>query len=535
MDEKAIEAAPAVVTSPENNTPAVEDDSHSPMELSNNVDQINSPKPDGVEQMDTPPSLKDDSAVATPADEENDEVPEDYEDDKGGLFGEGSDEEQEDIEIDVPIRRALDDIELDSGDDEGHTDPLKINNDTDDESDKYEGAINVAKVVLPSTITPKGSDGQTYLLKIPKFIALEPTAFDPETFELSTTDDQPKDGSVTGFSARAAMNAIRWRHSPTDPSQIQSNARIIKWSDGSMTLQLAGSPETQYELDVKPLAAPIHDEQGQPVPYDPKKDTHTYLVAPVESDDILRITNHLTGAIAVMPSAQADAESLARLHQSLMSKRLVVPISDGRNMITVTEDPELAKRKAEQAEREQLRQQKKIQNTMAREMERSRPLTRLGPSRRGGAGLSVGGLEDSGDGSVFNKGSKARRAQPAARKPARRGRYSDDEDDDMPRFRSKEDEYDKTDDFLADSDEEEDAEFEEDDNDDDDLGGSEEDEEMTEEKSKKTKGKLSREKTSTKPTGSPKTKHDEDDKEKTSVPNARGKRRRAIVDDDEDE
>ncbi len=336
-----------------------------------------------------------------------------------------------------------------------------------------------------------------------------------------------------GFSARAAaLNTIRWRHSPADPSHIQSNARIVKWTDRSMTLQLAGNPEIHYELDVKPLAAPTHDEHENPVRYDPKKDSHTYLAAPMESSQMLRITNHITGAITVTPSAQANAETLARLQQSMISRRPVAVASNNRNMITVTEDPELAKRKAEQAEKERERQQRKMQNTLAREMERSsRPLARSGLSQ-GNAGLSIGSLEGSAAGGLLSKGKKARRAKPAPRRAAR-SRYSDDEDEE-PRYRTKEDEYDKTDDFLADSDEEEDAEFEDDDEDDDLEVGEGSEEEVVEEE-KKTKGKLDREKTSAKAASSPKRKANGDDKEEAAGgPGARGKRRRVIVDDDEE-
>ncbi len=93
MAEKEAEAASAAASSPENDTPAIEDNSQSAMQASNDVDQVDSPKPDGADKIATP-SIEDNSAAETPAgEEEDDEVPE-YDDDKGGLFGEGSDEDE---------------------------------------------------------------------------------------------------------------------------------------------------------------------------------------------------------------------------------------------------------------------------------------------------------------------------------------------------------------------------------------------------------------------------------------------------------
>jgi len=43
-----------------------------------------------------------------------------------------------------------------------------------------------------------------------------------------------------------ALINIRWRKSPSAPKQLQSNARILRWSDSSLTLQLASNPTTQY-------------------------------------------------------------------------------------------------------------------------------------------------------------------------------------------------------------------------------------------------------------------------------------------------
>ena len=265
---------------------------------------------------------------------------------------------------------------------------------------------------------------------------------------------------------------------------------MLHWSDGSFTLQLASNPREQFELNTKPLAPPQHSplrptangvNQGQyanGIPaYDSRLDSHTYLAAPHESAGLIRITNQITASLGVQTSSDQDDDALARLQESLAAatKGNKAAPDGGLAIITISEDPELAKKKAEVAEKEKVRAQRRRQVQEERERDRAnRVLGRAGP-RMGGlsAGLTVGGLED-------DDGMGATRARPSKpkRKPRRRNsEYSDDEDDFRGRGRTKEDEYDEDDGFLVGSDEEPEIvpdESEEEVDMDDDLGGEEE-------------------------------------------------------------
>ena len=297
-----------------------------------------------------------------------------------------------------------------------------------------------------------------------------------------------------------------------------------------MTLQLANNPTAQFELPAKPLVPPSM-LSAKPLPtskyggrsthqkYDPRLDSHTYLTAPHESAGLLRVTNHITSSLTVLPSSDINDEALTKLQQSVAAAtRGSRTNADGSlNLITVTEDPELAKKRAELAERDRFRQQKKLQMSIMRETERAnRSLARNGLVKGAAGALSVGALEDD----DARAPTKARAQRPGARKRGTRGKDSDD-DDDLPRGRTREDEYDKTDDFLVDSDEE-DEEFEGDGEDEDEEEavdeGSEDDE--VPQKSRSPKRQRPEENGGTKqetPTGS------------------RSKRRRVIEEDEDDE
>src|SRR5207237_3487510 len=96
---------------------------------------------------------------------------------------------------------------------------------------------------------PEPSDGELYLFKVPRFLEIEPTAWNHKNFQPPTTDHHSKGPPSEHFSAyNTAMTTIRWRRSPSNPSQLQSNARILRWSDGSLTLQFASDPLSQYEI-----------------------------------------------------------------------------------------------------------------------------------------------------------------------------------------------------------------------------------------------------------------------------------------------
>ena len=308
------------------------------------------------------------------------------------------------------------------------------------------------------------------MLQFPSFIGISPECFTLKNFKPPNTDHHSSEPPSSTFSAyQTSINTIRWRHSPSNPRKTQSNARILRWSDGSLTLQLASNPREQFELAAKPLAQPQSNPtkptptsinrsryQGPgPGPYNSRLDSHTYLAAPHEFGEIVRLTNHITASLAVQSSSDQDDEALARLQQSLAAAQKGNKNTSvgGLAVISISEDPELAKKRAELAEKEKSRMQRRMQVQQDRESIRNNNVLKRSGLRTGGmgAGLTVGGLEDE-DGMATTKG---RIGKPKSRKPRRRNsEYSEDEEDFRGRGRTREDEYDEEDGFLVGSDEE---------------------------------------------------------------------------------
>src|SRR5215471_1708935 len=212
---------------------------------------------------------------------------------------------------------------------------------------------------------------------MPNFLTIESEDFNPENYV------------APPFSS--ASTSLCWRFDPTKGRHIQSNARIVRWSDGSLTLQLASNPKEQYRMPSKRLARSNTPNKARD--YDSELDSHAYLGAAAESSSVFRITSHLTSSLTILPSTVETDDAVQRLKESLAAAvRGGKKNADGTvTMFDVTEDPELAKKQAELAEREKLREARKRQMAADRDLDRAR---RVGVyARTGGAGLTIAGLE----------------------------------------------------------------------------------------------------------------------------------------------
>lgn len=363
-------------------------------------------------------------------------------------------------------------------------------------------------------------------------MTIEPDAWQTTTFQPPTTDHHSKAAPTATFSAyNTALSTIRWRHSPSNPSELQSNARINRWSDGSVTLQLASDPSTQYEIDGNPLAPPQRNPikptptsvaPGQKVSqkYDQTKDAFTYLVVPVESAESLRVTHKITAGLTVRQTESVTDDAIERLQAALSQAANATKVGGASGQLEATEiDPELQRKQAEIAEKLQMRDRKKREHAVERERLRTdRTLGRAGLSSSRFGGLNVGMLEDGEEESRGRSQGNKTRAKPRRR---RNSEYSDDEDFGNKRF-SKEDSYDQEDDFVAPSDEEE---VVEDDDDDDDDGILE----------SQRAGTPKRDRPRPAETAGSGNDEDADGEVDDDVPQARTKRRRVVDDEEEDE
>lgn len=369
-----------------------------------------------------------------------------------------------------------------------------------------------------------------YLLGLPPFLGLAHMNYDSSEFELPTKPHNLETPDPnTKFSAYdTATSTIFWRRDPKSPELLQSNARIVRWDDGSLTLQLASKPNDHYRISTTAMRQNYNPKNNKlshaHTDYDPNRDSNNYLAAYHASQGVdLQITRPIDANMKIQPTGDLTDASLVRLQQNLAATVNTHDIV--QNLKVVRQDPEEMRRRAEQADKEMQRQERKRRNAQeALEFRREQTLRRGGLGSR--AGLSVAGLEDD-DGMPTARGSKAKARK---RKVNRHGEiYSEDEDETLPRGRTREDEYDREDDFLADSEEEPEVYDEDEDEvreeDDEDAEG-EEDVDAPAPPARDRPRDIGREATPKRPMA-------DDDAAGMGSPQARKKRR--VIDDDEDE
>jgi RNA polymerase-associated protein LEO1 len=302
---------------------------------------------------------------------------------------------------------------------------------------------------------PEPSDGELYLLKVPRFLAFEPTAFSHTTFQPPTTDHHSKFAASEHFSPYdTALSTIRWRRSPSNHAELQSNARVLRWSDGSFTLQTANDPTTQFDIDANTLAPPLVNPRiptpsavarDRSAKQRAEKESYTYLVAPYEEANVMRVTNKFTTALSVVPAANLKDAALEKLQNDLAAAatRGRDEADQAISFVDVNEDPDLRRQREEATFKERQRQARAREKHEARQAERANRT--IGRSGVRTAGLSIGDLEDD-DGA-------SRPRKPRAKTGLRRD-WSDDEDYGRGSGKTREDDYDEEDDFIAASDEE---------------------------------------------------------------------------------
>ena len=264
------------------------------------------------------------------------------------------------------------------------------------------------------------------------------------------------------------------------------------------------------------IILPNHPENHQ-LKYDPLMDSHTYLAAPHEHATLIRHTNQITTSMTINSEEQQD-DAVQRLQESMdaLKKGTKKNADGGLEVISITEDPELAKKRAELAEKEKNAAQRKLQAQQEKAEGRANNVLRRSGLRNGLSGLTVGGLEDE-DGMGATKG---RLPKPKAKRARHRNSEYSDEEEELGRGRTREDEYDEDDGFLVRSDEdvEEDADEDEEDEEDIDMDAEGEDDEEVVGKEKE------------------KEKEKEKPKEAEVPPPTSGARsKKRVIDDDEDE
>ncbi|KAJ1979896.1 Paf1 complex component [Dimargaris xerosporica] len=203
----------------------------------------------------------------------------------------------------------------------------------------------LAVSIATKACDPAHSQQDHYVTKVPNFLHVEAEPFDPATYEAVPPTAAGESAQITKL---RLDNTLRWRRRPTadstaiDASGLESNARLVRWSDGTMSLFLGGE---YFDAVPKPVDG-----------------SHHLLTVLHPTDGLLQGKYSLTHSLAFKPSSTS----------SLTHKKFTQAISDRHKktiktrFVNTTKDPELEKREIELRENEKLRAQRRLEASRQR-------------------------------------------------------------------------------------------------------------------------------------------------------------------------
>ncbi|PPQ62863.1 hypothetical protein CVT24_006261 [Panaeolus cyanescens] len=180
--------------------------------------------------------------------------------------------------------------------------------------------VKEAEVKFPNLPVPKSSDNNNWVLRIPNFLKVEPKPFHTDTYigpehdeEEGAGADNPQERSMS--IKLKVGNTVRWRWNKDENGQDvrESNARVVRWSDGSLSLRLGKElfnitttvdqsavarqnignlSQSQSQSEAPPRATPSTPGKSHGL---------TYLVAQHKRSQVLQSEAVITGYMTLRP------------------------------------------------------------------------------------------------------------------------------------------------------------------------------------------------------------------------------------------
>ncbi|KAJ3732028.1 Leo1-like protein-domain-containing protein [Lentinula guzmanii] len=201
-----------------------------------------------------------------------------------------------------------------------------------------------ANVAFPNLPVPSSSDNDNWVIRLPNFVKMDSKPFHPDTYIGPEQEDddavqQAETLREKSMSIKLKVeNTIRWRwvKDEYDGDRRQSNSRIIRWSDGTMSLRLGKELfDINKDIDTsgaipRQLGGSQSQSQSQQPPSTPAK-SHglTYLVAQHKRSQVLQSETVITGYMSLRPTGMQSethrmlVRAVGQKHNKVARLRLV--------------------------------------------------------------------------------------------------------------------------------------------------------------------------------------------------------------------
>lgn len=280
-----------------------------------------------------------------------------------GLFGSQSEDEDVREDNEDGSEGGIEDDEMDvepglfsSDDDENGVDAGRDGEGDDDQAEGAEEAV-VDDISLPCVPDPFASKAEVFITKWPPILTAEPKPFNADQYEAAKTRNE---------AYKNVEGTLRWWYKREPDGTVsehekESNARFVRWSDGSLSLQI-GSEIVMVQQ---------HSIRG-----------YHYIAVKHNTRNNMQVRGAVKRQMALVPLPKSDMENSSRFHsyaspavsppRSRFGAGVKSSVPAGKSstprrskssttkLVIVDVDPEKQRLEAERAEREKMRLRKRL-------------------------------------------------------------------------------------------------------------------------------------------------------------------------------
>ncbi|KAH9915727.1 Leo1-like protein-domain-containing protein [Fomitopsis serialis] len=196
----------------------------------------------------------------------------------------------------------------------------------EEEEQPPEQILLEATAAIPNIPVPRSSDGNYWVIRMPNFVKVDSKPFHPDTYIGPEGEDEDAQAAESAREKSMTIklkveNTVRWRWVKDENGQDrrQSNARIVRWSDGTLSL-LLGKELFDITQNVDTSGAmhrnafgsgtqsqPLSQSQSQGTPGPSRSQGLTYLVAQHKRAEILQSEALVTGYMSLRPTGMQSS------------------------------------------------------------------------------------------------------------------------------------------------------------------------------------------------------------------------------------
>ncbi|CCH46844.1 Midasin [Wickerhamomyces ciferrii] len=189
-------------------------------------------------------------------------------------------------------------------------------------------------------------DEKLYYTKIPNFLQVDPTRFDGKAYleELVENSESLSKDDIE-LNRLKAENTIRWRYAKDSNGELihESNAQVIEWSDGSLSLKLG---DEYFDIYKTPL-------------------TDTFLTTFNEESGLLGTDGVFTDSLKLVPTS-----TNSKIHKKLTNAVQATQFKPSAQSVFIDKDPDQEARRLEKQQEQLIRERRRKELKEQKEKEK---------------------------------------------------------------------------------------------------------------------------------------------------------------------